>query len=151
MANIYLSLIVKYLYTAYGRPDSACYRDLWRDRSQFLHVLLQHVFDPCLRNRANNLVDRLPILENQQGRNSHNVEPTRRPRVLVRVQFPESYLPLVLLRKPIDHWGDYTAGPTPRSPAVNQDQRILGNERVEAGIAYFYWRIRRISHDDLEW
>jgi hypothetical protein len=42
----------------------------------FLDVLLQHVFDPRLRNSSYNLVDRLPVFEHEQGGNSHDIEPT---------------------------------------------------------------------------
>src|SRR5713101_2205384 len=81
-------------------------RDRVSARGPFLHVLFQRVFYPRLRHSAHNLVNRLSVLEDEQGRNSHNVKPTRRPRVLVRVQLPKSHLPLVLLSKPVDHWGD---------------------------------------------
>src|SRR5260370_34703097 len=111
-----------------------------------LHVLFQRVFYPRLRHSAHNLVNRLPILEHQQGRNSHNVKPTRRPRVLVRVQLPKSHLPLVLLSKRINNWADQATGSTPRCPAVDKDQGVLGDEGAEAGIVHLYRSVRRIGH-----
>src|SRR6267143_1165282 len=86
--------------------DLERYRETRPRRTPFLHVLLQRIFNPRLRHRTHNLVNRLSVLEDEQGRNSHDVEPTRRPRVLVRVQLPKSHLPLVLLSKRINYWGD---------------------------------------------
>ena len=73
----------------------------------------------------------------------------RSSRILIRVQFPESYLAFVILSEPIDDRGDQTTGPAPRGPAVHKYQRVFGNERVEARVVYFYGRVRRISHNDL--
>src|SRR6266566_501949 len=90
-------------------------------QTPFLHVLFQRVFHPRLRHRAHNLVDPLPVLEDEQGRNSHNIESSGRCRVLVRVQLPKSHLSLVLLGKRVNDGGDETARPTPGRPAVNED------------------------------
>src|SRR5207253_9470870 len=51
--------------------------------------------------------------------------------------------------EPIDDRRDETTGPAPWGPAVHKYQRVFGNERVEAGVVYFYGRVRRISHNDL--
>src|SRR5260370_9096003 len=98
------------------------------NRTRFLHVLFQLVFYPRLRHSAHDLVNRLPVLEDEQGRNSHNVKPTRRPRVLVRVQLPKSHLPLVLLSKRINNWADQATWSTPGRPAVTGDRGLLGEE-----------------------
>src|SRR5260370_11721737 len=112
------------------------------NRTRFLHVLFQGVFYPRLRHSAHNLGNRLSILEDEQGRNSHNVEPTRRPRVLVRVQLPKSHLPLVLLSKRVNNWADQATGSAPGCPAVDEDQGVLGDEGVEAGIVHLYRSVR---------
>src|SRR6266480_4475367 len=62
--------------------------------------------DSRLRHRPDYLVDPLSIPENQQGGNRHDVEFARSAGILIRVQFPERHLPLVLLRKPINYGGD---------------------------------------------
>src|SRR5713226_7017081 len=106
--------IARILFQKLRTPEN---RDRVSARGPFLHVLFQRVFYPRLRHSAHNLVNRLPVLEDEQGRNSHNVKPTRRPRVLIRVQLPESHLPLVLLGKRITNWADPATGSTPRGPA----------------------------------
>src|SRR6266487_5193926 len=110
------------------------------------HVLFQRLFDPRLRNSPDDLVNLLAILEHQQGRNSHDIKPARRRRVLVRVQLPERHLAAILFGEPVDYRRDQTAGATPRRPAVDEDQGILRDERVEAGIVNLH---RRISHNSL--
>src|SRR5260370_27767888 len=128
------------------QAELARYRETRPRRTPFLHVLLQRVFYPRLRHSAHDLVNRLPVLEDEQGRNSHNVEPPRRPRVLVRVQLPKSHLPLVLLSKRINNWANQATWSTPGCPAVDEDQGVLGDEGVEAGIVHLYRSVRRIGH-----
>src|SRR5204863_117795 len=88
-------------------------------------MLFETRFEGALRHRADDLVDELAVLEEEQRRDPHDHELLRDPRVLVRVELHERHLARVGLRQPVDHRGNRAAGRAPLGPAVDEDVRGL--------------------------
>src|SRR5437879_5631423 len=97
-----------------------------------LHVFFQNSLDLRLRNSPHDLVDKLPLLDNEHRWNRHYSEAARHSRILVRVKLPKHDLSRILLRQRINDRTDNPTGPTPRRPAVDNSQRIFLNKLVES-------------------
>src|SRR5213592_353771 len=118
-------------------------------------MLFETRFEGALRHRADDLVDELAVLEEEQRRDPHDHELLRDPRVLVRVELHERHLPGIGLRELVDHRGDRAAGRAPLGPEVDDDVGMLLNRLVKIGVSDmdgrvcggdFYLLVRHSGH-----
>jgi len=75
--------------------------------------------DGLLRLRADNLINELAILKDQESRNAANVELSSSARVLVDVQLRNLVSPTGLRRKLVQDGRDHSAWPTPFRPRID--------------------------------
>src|ERR1051326_8730252 len=90
-----------------------------------LGVLLELRFDVGLRYRANDLIDHLSALEEQQRRNRPHVEPRTGLDVRVDVQFCHFHLPRILGRELIQNWRDHPTRTAPGRPEVDDRETVV--------------------------
>src|SRR5438309_576369 len=105
-------------------------------------MLLETRFEWALGHRADDLVDELAALEEQERRDPHDHELLRDPRVLVRVELHERHLPRIGLRELVDHRGDCAARRAPLGPEVDDDVGMFLDHLVEVGIGDMDGRVR---------
>src|SRR3990172_5963523 len=87
------------------------------------------------RHRADDLVDELASLEEQNRRDPHDHELLDLLRVLVAVHLREGDLPSVLLREFLDYRRDREAGSAPRGPKIDDYVGVLLDEPIEVRIS----------------
>src|SRR5256712_462550 len=91
--------------------------------------------DPLLerppRHRADHLVDELPVLEEQEGRDPHHAVFLELLLVLVAIDLREQALARVLPREVVDHRGDRVAWAAPFRPEVYDDVLVLLDDLVK--------------------
>src|SRR5687768_18509775 len=85
-------------------------------RLRLRSVLLQLGLDVRLWYRANDLVDHLAILEEQQQRDRAHVEACRGLDVGVHVELRDFHLALIVCRELVEDWRDHPARTTPGRP-----------------------------------
>src|SRR3990170_2864428 len=87
------------------------------------------------RHRADDLVDELAGLEEQDRRDPHDHELLDLLRVLVAVHLREGDLPRILLREFLDNRRDREAGSAPRGPKIDDYVGVLLDEPIEVRIS----------------
>jgi hypothetical protein len=112
----------------------------------FILLGLEILHEPALRQRADDLVRHLAVLEQQERGDRHHVVLRRDLRVLVGVQLDDAQI-LALGRELLQMGGDDPARTAPGGPEVHEHRRFgLEHLRLEVVVRYL---IQRASHHPL--
>src|SRR2546426_8853783 len=103
------------------------------------------------RHRPDDLIDELPILEEEEGRDSHDHVALRNLWILVRVQLDERDLARVLLRELFDDRRDRATGRAPLRPEVYDHICMLFDDPVEFGVGDMNGFVRCGNRNLLVW
>ena len=96
---------------------------------------LDSVQEAILRRVADDALDLLAVLEEDQGRNALDAELPLRLRVVVDVELGDLEATRILLCDLLEHGGDHAAGAAPFGPEVDQDRLVgLDDLALEGGV-----------------
>src|SRR2546428_740775 len=116
----------------------------------FYASLREVLFDTFLERRSghcpDDLVDELPALEEEEGRDPHDHVLLRDARVRVGIQFHERHLARVFLGEVLDDRGDRFARRTPLGPEIDDHVGVLLDDLLEIGIGDRDWLVCHVIH-----
>src|SRR5689334_14499536 len=106
-------------------------------------VLLELGLDARLRMRADDLVDDLSALEEQEHRDRADVEARGRLAVRIDVELRDLHLPRIFLRELVERRRDLAARSAPGGPEVHHDQPVL---LLDFSLEVRVRNLRRLRH-----
>src|SRR5438128_7033876 len=100
-------------------------------------------FDTSLERRtwhcSDDLINELPVPEEEQGRDAHDHVALRNLGVLVRVELHERDFARVLLRELVDDGRDRATRRAPLRPEIHDGVGVLLDDPVEPGAGNMNW------------
>src|SRR2546425_13372444 len=105
------------------------------------HMLFDTFLERRTGHRPDDLIDELPVFEEEEGRDAHDHVSLRDLRVLVRVELHERDFARILLRELFDDRGDRATRRAPLRPEIDDDVGFLLDDLVELGVGDMNWLV----------
>src|SRR6058998_4416731 len=113
------------------------------------HMLFDTFLERRTGHRPDDLIDELPVFEEEEGRDAHDHVSLRDLRILVGVQLRERHLACILLREVLDDRGDRATRCAPLRPEIHNDEWFLFDDLIEVSIGYLDWLVVHECHLDI--